>query len=160
MPKRIGLRTLTTEEEAEIRRIANSRKEPMRLVQRARVIEAILNEPSLPPSRAGEQAGYKGAPRGIHWVKRFNEEGLSGLLDGDRSGRPPTHSQETRSALLDLALHKESWFPAPEKHDPEIAEKGAHRSCLHGEARENPHDLSGRVGTLVGQNLSWIGVGL
>ena len=40
MPKRIGLRTLTTEEEAEIRRIANSRKEPMRLVQRARVINS------------------------------------------------------------------------------------------------------------------------
>ena len=106
MPKRIGLRTLTTEEEAEIRRIANSRKESMRLVQRARVIEAMLDDPSLPPSRAGEQAGYKGAPRGIHWVKRFNEDGLSGLLDGERSGRPPTHSQETRSALLDLALQK------------------------------------------------------
>ena len=106
MPKRIGLRILTTEEEAEIRRMANSRKESMRLVQRARVIEAILDDSSLPASRAGEQAGFKGAPRGIHWVKRFNEDGLPGLLDGERSGRPPTHSQETRSALLDLALQK------------------------------------------------------
>lgn len=106
MPKRIELRTLTTEEETEIRRIANSRKESMRLVQRARVIEAIIDDPNLAPSRAGEQAGFKGAPRGIHWVKRFNEDGLSGLLDEERSGRPPTHSQETRRALLDLALQK------------------------------------------------------
>ena len=106
MPKRIRLRTLTTEEETEIRRVANSRKESLRLVQRARVIEAILDDPSIPPSRAGELAGFKGAPRGIHWVKRFNEAGLSGLLDGDRSGRPRTHSQEVRSALLDLALQK------------------------------------------------------
>ena len=106
MPKRIRLRILTTEEEAEIRRIANSRKEPIRLVQRARVIEAILDDPSIPPSRTGEFAGFKGAPRGIHWVNRFNEAGLSGLLDGERSGRPPTHGQEIRSALLDLARQK------------------------------------------------------
>ncbi len=77
MPKRIGLRTLTTEEEAEIRRLANSRKESLRLVQRARVIEAMLDDPDLPTSRAGELAGFKGAPRGMHWVKRFNEKGMA-----------------------------------------------------------------------------------
>ena len=107
---------------------------------------------------------------GIHWVKRFNELGMAGLLDGERIGRPPTHNQETLSALLDLALKKprsqgypfelwtlerlqrafqerhgmhlsistiwtwvegegfrwrkqESWFPEPEKHDPEFAKK-------------------------------------
>ncbi len=48
MPKLIALRTLTTEEEAEIRRLANSCKEPLRLVQRARVIAAMLDDPSLP----------------------------------------------------------------------------------------------------------------
>jgi transposase len=106
MPKRIELRTLTTEEEAEIRRLAKSRKEPIRLVQRAQVIAAMLDDPSLPASRAGEQVGFKGAPMGIRWVKRFNEAGVAGLLDAERSGRPPTHSQETRSALLDLALQK------------------------------------------------------
>jgi transposase len=106
MPKRIILRTLTKEEEQEIRRLAKSRKEPMRLVQRARVIESMLDNPSLPASRAGEQAGFRGSPMGIEWVKRFNERGIAGLTDEDRPGRPPTHSQETRSALLDLALQK------------------------------------------------------
>ena len=106
MPKRIALRTLTTEEEAEIRRLAKSRKEPLRLVQRAQIIEAMLDDPSLPASRAGEKVGFKGAPMGIHWVRRFNEAGVAGLLDAERSGRPPTHSQEIRSALLDLALQK------------------------------------------------------
>ena len=52
MPKRIALRTLTTEEEAEIRRIAKSRKEPLRLVQRAGVIAGMLDDPRLPASRA------------------------------------------------------------------------------------------------------------
>ena len=170
MPKRIRLRTLTSEEEAEIKHLAKSRKEPMRLVQRARVIEAMLEDPGLAASRAGEQAGFKGAPGGIRWVKRFNEDGLAGLTDNDRPGRPPTHTQEIRSALLDMALQKprslgypfelwtlerlqtafkeshdlhlsvskiwtwveeegfrwrkqESWFPEPEKHDPEFAKK-------------------------------------
>jgi len=106
MPKRIALRTLTIEEEVEIRRLAKSRKEAMRLVQRARVIEAMLDDPGLAASRAGEQVGFKGPGPGIHWVRCFNEAGLAGLKDGERSGRPPTHSQETRSALLDLALQK------------------------------------------------------
>ena len=47
MPKRIQLRTLTTEEEAEIKRLSKSRKEPMRLVQRARVIAAMLDDAGL-----------------------------------------------------------------------------------------------------------------
>jgi transposase len=106
MPKRIKLRTLTSEEEQEIRRLAKSRKESMRTIQRARIIMAMLDNPELAASRAGEQVGFKGAPMGIHWVKRFNELGMAGLMDGDRSGRPPTHSQETRSALLDLAMQK------------------------------------------------------
>jgi transposase len=106
MPKRIQLRTLTTEEEVEIRRLTKSRTEPMRLVQRARVIRAMLDDPSLPASRAGEKAGFTGAPGGIRWVKRFNEAGIPGLKDGDRPGRPATHTQEVRSNLLDLALRK------------------------------------------------------
>lgn len=106
MPKRISLRTLTSEEEREIRRLANSRKESMRLVQRAQIIVAMLDHPKLSASRAGEQAGFKGAPMGVHWVKRFNELGIAGLMDRERAGRPPTHSQETRSGLLGLALQK------------------------------------------------------
>jgi len=106
MPKRIELRTLTKEEEVEIRRLAKSRKEPIRMVQRARVIEAMLDDPKLAASRAGEQVGFKGPSQGIHWVKRINEKGMAGLKDAERSGRPVTHTQEIRSALLDIALQK------------------------------------------------------
>jgi transposase len=106
MPNRIRLRTLTKEEEQEIRRLAKSRTESIRIVQRAKIIAAMLDNPELADSRAGEQAGFKGAPMGVEWVKRFNERGIAGLVDGDRPGRPPTHSQATRSALLDLALQK------------------------------------------------------
>ena len=95
MPKRIKLRTLTTEEEREIRRLAKSRKESIRLVQRARVIEAMLDDPGLAAYRAGEQVGFKGPSQGIHWVRGFNEKGMAGHYRafaealGRETGRAP-----------------------------------------------------------------------
>jgi transposase len=104
--KRIRLRTLTTEEETEIRRLARSRKEPMRLVQRAGLIEALYDEPNLNATEAGLQAGFKSSGSGVAWVRRFNEEGLAGLEDKPRGGRPATHSEAVRSRVIDLALQK------------------------------------------------------
>jgi transposase len=106
MPQRIRLRSLTTEEAAEIRRLVASRKEPIRLVQRARIIAWMLDDPDLTASAAGLRTGYKSAVTGPMWVKRFNDEGLTGLQDRPRSGRKPTHSPEVRSALISLALQK------------------------------------------------------
>ena len=59
MPKRIRLRALRTKEEAEIKRIANSRKEPIWLVQRARIIERMHDEAELTASDAGLKAGFR-----------------------------------------------------------------------------------------------------
>ena len=106
MPKRIRLRALTTEEKAEIQRLAASRKEPIRLVQRAQIIAAMLEEPDLTACEAALRAGYRSEGIGPMWVKRFNAEGLAGLEDRPRSGRKPTHSQEVRSALISLAIQK------------------------------------------------------
>ena len=47
MRKSIKLRTLTTEEVTTIKRLAASRKEPIRLVQRARVIAFMQEDPTL-----------------------------------------------------------------------------------------------------------------
>jgi len=59
MRKAVKLRTLTTEEEIEIRRLAASRKEPYRLVQRARVIVAMLDDPKQYATHAALQAGFR-----------------------------------------------------------------------------------------------------
>ena len=111
----VKLRSLTTEEEAEIRRLAASRKEPHRLVQRAQVIAAMLDDPTLHASHAGLRAGFRGAQSGINWVKRFNEEGLVGLEDKPKAGRPPTHDQKVRSELINLALQKPETLGYPFK---------------------------------------------
>jgi len=115
MRKAVKLRSLTTEEETEIRRLAASRKEPHRLVQRAKVIVALLDDPKLYATHAGSKVGFSGMQYGITWVKRFNEEGLAGLEDKPKAGRPPTHGPEVRSELLSLALQKPDTLGYPFK---------------------------------------------
>ena len=66
----------------------------------------MIDDPSIPPSKAGQLAGYANPSSGLDWVRRFNAEGLEGLQDRPRPGAPPTHSQEVRSQLISLALQK------------------------------------------------------
>jgi transposase len=40
------------------------------------------------------------------WIKRFNAEGLDGLQDQPRSGRPPTYTAEQISEVIAVALLK------------------------------------------------------
>jgi transposase len=113
MRKPIELRTLTTEEVTAIKRLAASRKEPIRLVQRARVIDFMLADPSLHATEAGIKAGFKSSAMGSAWVRRFNAKGLAGLEDQVRPGRKPTHPREVRSALVALAIQKPSTLGYP-----------------------------------------------
>ena len=112
MPKRIRLRDLTSEEKSEIKRLAHSKTEAARLVQRASLIWQIVNDENLPATTAGMNVGLSRA-MGSHWVKRFNDEGIAGLADRPRSGRPATHPEETRGKVLDLAIQKPSSLGYP-----------------------------------------------
>jgi len=111
----VKLRTLTTEEETEIRKLAASRKASHRLVQRATVIVKLLDDPKLHATEAGHQAGFSGRQSGVTWVKRFNGEGIAGLEDKPKTGRPPTHDQKVRSALISLAQQKPDTLGYPFK---------------------------------------------
>jgi transposase len=112
MSNRVTLRSLTQEEKREIRRLARSQTAPMRRVQRARIVAAMLEEPALSATEAGRRAGLSNAVS-AKWVRRFNEEGLAGLEDRPRSGRPRTHSEAVRSKLIALALQKPSVLGYP-----------------------------------------------
>jgi transposase len=103
MRKAVKLRTLTAEEETEIQWIAASRKEPHNLVQRAKVLTAMLDNSKLRTTPAAHQGGFRAGQSGIRWVRRFNTEGLAGLQDKPKAGRPPTHNQTVRSTLIALA---------------------------------------------------------
>lgn len=106
MRKQIKLRSITEEEKKEVRRLAKSRTASMRMVQRAKIIEAMIEDPDLRASHAGQKAGLKSEASGVKWVKRFNEAGIAGLEDKQRSGRPVTYKEEVRGKLIDLVMQK------------------------------------------------------
>jgi transposase len=106
MPKKLRLRELSEEEREEIARLDRSRTAPVRLVQRAGVIQGMLADPRLSAAQAGRLAGYKSELSGQLWVNRFKQQSLAGLQDQPRPGHPRVHREETRSNLVSMALQK------------------------------------------------------
>jgi transposase len=106
MPKSIKLRLLTAAEAAEVRRLAQARKEAVELVRRAKLIEYLLEHPEVPASQAGQQIGFGSNASGTEWVKRFNAEGVAGLYNRPKPGRAVIHDESVRSQVVNLALQK------------------------------------------------------
>ena len=106
MSRVLRLREVSEEEAKQVYKLATSRTQPARLVQRARIIQFLLDNPNLPAGEAGRQVGYKSDYPGRTWVKRFNERGIQGLEDEPRSGHPPFYDEATRSSLIDMVLQK------------------------------------------------------
>jgi transposase len=169
MPKHVQLRTLTEEEQQAVRRIAASRTASQRSVQRAKVIVALLDDPTLKASEAGQRAGYNSRQVGPKWVRRFNMEGLSGLEERPRAGRKPIHSEEVKSKLVDLALQKPRSLGYPfelwtlERLQTAFEErntirsswkKGGHNHGVCGASGAHPRHLHRRVGAVGGENVS------
>lgn len=103
MPPPLPLRTLTKEERAAIEKLARSRTDEARLVERAQIILGLAT---------GERPSHLAArlrlsrPTVYRWLERFNELGLAGLQDGARSGRPPTYPPEQVAEVIAAALTK------------------------------------------------------
>lgn len=100
MPKRVELRPVTEEERTELERLSRSRKAEQRLVERARMIR-LLAEGRKPTEVAAEV--QRSVPMVYRWLHRFNEQGLAGLSDRRRTGRPQTYSEVERGRLIATA---------------------------------------------------------
>src|SRR5262245_35496327 len=101
MPTRITLRELTAEERTELERLARSRTEQARLVQRAQLLLGLADGERPAPLAA--RLGV--TPATVHQrLHRFNAQGLAGLADGRRSGRPPTYTADQRAEVVAAAL--------------------------------------------------------
>jgi transposase len=97
----LRLRELTEEERPEVEKLAHSRTAPARRVERARIIWYASQGQSAPA--VAEQLRLDAyTARG--WIRRFNAEGLAGLEDRPRAGRPPTYSPEQVAAVVAAAL--------------------------------------------------------
>lgn len=113
MPKRLELRPLTEEEQQVLERLSRSRTAASRMVERAKAILWLEQEES--PQQV---AGRLGRARSTvnNWLKRFNEEGVSGLDDRPRPGRPLEYSEEQRGQIIATARTHPQKLARPYAH--------------------------------------------
>jgi transposase len=96
----IQVRRLTEYEERSLKELINSRQTPEMIALRAEIIVLSSQRWSVP-----KISQYLG----VHHhsvrtrIRRFNEQGLVGLTDRPRSGRPRIYGQRERQSVLRLA---------------------------------------------------------
>jgi transposase len=101
MSPKFSLRKLTSKERRAIQIFASSRTTEARLVERARII--TLAAQGLNPSQIARELGIS-RPTVYTWIRRFNLQGVEGLEDQPRSGRPATYPPEQVAAVLAAAM--------------------------------------------------------
>lgn len=93
--------TVSATEREQLRAITASRSLAAGLVRRARVI--LLSAEGLSQTDIAERVTLSPAMVG-HWRRRWRDQGLAGLYDAPRSGRPRTHEDDAIAGLLRTAL--------------------------------------------------------
>ncbi len=99
MPRRAPILTCDAEVRSALEHLASSRTEEARMVERAKIILACLE------GKAVKDIAHdlKIRPNTvIDWRKRFAREGMAGLHDRPRAGRPVEYGTEFRDRVLDL----------------------------------------------------------
>jgi transposase len=101
VPTYLSVRRLTTEEEQAIQRLAQSRTAPARAVERAQIVWQAHRGARVPA--IARALGVCEATVRL-WLKRFTAEGLDGLRDAPRAGRPPTYTPEQVGEVVAASL--------------------------------------------------------
>jgi transposase len=99
--RRVRLRELTEDERTALERLAHSRTAQARLVERAQMIWEA-SQGALSPAIAEHMRLKAFVVR--KWIRRFNAQGLPGLEDRPRPGRPPTYSAAEVAEVIAAAL--------------------------------------------------------
>lgn len=94
-------RTLTDEEQHQLKRLSQSRTAVVRDVERARII-LQSSQGERVPDIARTLGQCEPTVRG--WIKRFTARGMAGLADAPHRGRPPTYTQEHVGLVVATAL--------------------------------------------------------
>lgn len=96
----LHMRPLSEDEHAKIAHLTRARAAPVRLVSRARIIELAatgLTAPSIATQLALSEKCVR------LWMRRFDEQGLEGLDDAPRAGRPRTYDEAVYGRVLATA---------------------------------------------------------
>jgi transposase len=99
----LRVRPMTAEEMDTIQRLVHSRTEPARTVERARIVW-LASQGLRVPAIAQQLRLCKPTVRA--WLQRFNRQGLAGLQEAARPGRPATYTPEQVSAVIATSLTK------------------------------------------------------
>ena len=99
--RRLRLRALSEAEWTPVEKLAHSRTAPARQVERARIVWQASQDQMAPAIAAALRLT---AYTVRDWVKRFNAQGLAGLEDQPRAGRPPTYTPEQVATVIATAL--------------------------------------------------------
>ena len=97
----LRVRAMTVDEVQALERWARARKGAVRLTERARLL--LWAHEGWRVSELVRRLGVSD-PTVRLWIKRFNAQGLAGLQDAPRSGRPPTYTPEQVADVLAAAL--------------------------------------------------------
>jgi transposase len=96
----LHIREATDEERGKIERLTRARSAPVRLVARARIVQLALQGMTVPA--IAQELGVSEKMVRL-WLTRFAQDGLAGLDDAARSGRPRTYTEEYYSRVIALA---------------------------------------------------------
>ncbi len=113
MPKRTVLRPLTEEEREKLDKLKRTRTAPSRMVERSKGI--LLVSEGKSPQEVMSILGVSQATV-YNWLRRFNSEGVSGLDDRPRSGRPQEYTEEERGQIIATARTHPQQVPRPYAH--------------------------------------------
>ena len=101
MPAPLRARMMSGEERATIEQLARSRTAPARTVERARIV--LLSRDGESVEEIEQTLGVCPATVRL-WLNRFNREGVQGLADRPRAGRPPVYSPEQIGEVVATSL--------------------------------------------------------
>lgn len=99
----LRLRELTEEEQKTIERLVNARSTPVGKLKRAQIIWLASQGRQTPEIAKQLEVSERMVRNRLH---RFNEQGLQGLEEAPRSGRPVTYTPEEVSSIIQTALCK------------------------------------------------------
>ena len=98
MVKGVGKRIeVDDEDRAELERIVRAVSSEVRMVQRARIVLCAME--GMTGEQIAEELGCS-LPTVGKWRGRYARQGIEGLVDAPRSGRPLTHGPERRALLI------------------------------------------------------------
>src|SRR5258708_2735843 len=99
----LRLRALTEEERKTIERLVHARNTPVGKLKRAQIIWLASQEQLTPEIAKQLKVSERMVRNRLH---RFNEQGLQGLEEAPRSGRPVTYEPALVSEIIQTALSR------------------------------------------------------